>query len=486
MRILFDNPFIANPLVSFVLLDWSCRESFHVLKYLNDQFTPRDQYEIIWIEYYDRVAPAIGAGLEECKKLDRPPLVDQWIVLDIPQNVYYHKHLMYNIGIIAARGKIVTICDADVMVRPTFVESICKSFEGGEEHKGIVLHLDEVRNANRRFYPFNYPTFEDVAGEGCINWKNGKTTGLLDIKDPLHTLNYGACMSALHEDLVKIGGADEHIDYLGHICGPYEMTYRLVNAGRKEVWHQGEFLYHTWHPGTDGRKNYLGPHDGYNVSTTALAAKYSERVLPILENPVIRLFREHKWEVEVDRGSLLLQAMPKEEKLLEWSSEILQKKRGLRKFFSFVALKPLIAQFSEQLSRFLKKPMTVKTFFRGVFISSFVFVRNMMARNNQLAENCESCLENFIAQGVKDFAIFETGDVAETLYGLTLKKPINVYAIYSSIAGKEKFHRVDIQPVETIKNFKGKVVVGRRDGIEQHIETLKKSGIDAERIVVLL
>ena len=66
----------------------------------------------------------------------------------------------------------------------------------------------------------------------------GKTTGLLDNVDPLHTRNYGACMSALREDLLKIGGADEHIDYLEHICGPYEMTFRLVNAGKREVWYR--------------------------------------------------------------------------------------------------------------------------------------------------------------------------------------------------------------------------------------------------------
>jgi len=65
---------------------------------------------------------------------------------------------------------------------------------------------------------------------------------LLDKADPLHTRNYGACMSALREDLVDIGGADEHLDYLGHICGPYEMTFRLVNAGRKEIWHPKNFF----------------------------------------------------------------------------------------------------------------------------------------------------------------------------------------------------------------------------------------------------
>ena len=52
------------------------------------------------------------------------------------------------------------------MVSPTFVESIIKSFE---EDPNIVLHMDEVRNNDRRFYPFNYPSIEEVMGHGCIN-----------------------------------------------------------------------------------------------------------------------------------------------------------------------------------------------------------------------------------------------------------------------------------------------------------------------------
>jgi len=48
----FENCTGTNPKVSVVLPDWSCRESLHSLDYLNNQIMPREQYEIIWIEYY--------------------------------------------------------------------------------------------------------------------------------------------------------------------------------------------------------------------------------------------------------------------------------------------------------------------------------------------------------------------------------------------------------------------------------------------------
>jgi hypothetical protein len=175
------------------------------------------------------------------------------------------------------------------MVKPGFVRAIVEQFE---QDPRVVLHLDQFRNNRRDLYPFSFPSFEAVEGEGCVNNAGGRTAGILDPRDPIHSRNYGACMCASRTDLIAIGGADEHVDFVGHICGPYDMTFRLVNHGLREVWHASEFMYHTWHPGQAGLDNYLGPHDGHHLSTTALAALASRRVAPLLESPAIRALRE--------------------------------------------------------------------------------------------------------------------------------------------------------------------------------------------------
>lgn len=269
----------SRPKVSLVLLDWSVRESFHLLHYLSRQSIPRDSFEVIIIEYYDRVSEALRRFEEQ---------VDSWVVLEMPAACYYHKHLMYNVGIVLARGEIVMIGDSDAMVKETFIESIIRHFERNPD---TVYHIDQFRNVRRDLYPFSYPSFEEVLGEGCMNNAGGKTAGVLNNIDPIHSRNYGSCMCARREDLIAIGGADMHIDYLGHICGPYDMTFRLVNFGRREVWDMNEFMYHTWHPGQAGADNFMGPHDGRHMSTTALEALQSGRVLPLLENEAIRLLR---------------------------------------------------------------------------------------------------------------------------------------------------------------------------------------------------
>lgn len=314
MELLFDTNLSCKPLVSIILLDWCCRESFHSLDYLSDQTIPREQYEIIWIEYYNRRSPEIEAALKKCEKLGKPPVVDKWIVMGMSDTIYYHKHLMYNLGTVASKGEIVIFCDSDAIFRPSFIESVIKAFE---EDKNIVLHVDEVRSVAKKYYPFNYPSIDEILNNKCINWKDGRTTGLWDKEDPLHTLNYGACMCALREDIINIGGADEHIDYLGHVCGPYEMTFRLVNAGKKEIWHQEEFLYHVWHPGTDGHNNYLGPHDGRNMSSPALEARRTGRINPLVENPAIRMLRT-KQDTGITKESLF-SSVVQEDEIKNWT-----------------------------------------------------------------------------------------------------------------------------------------------------------------------
>lgn len=288
MEIRFESKRAQEPALSIVLLDWSCRESFHIFDYLSSQTAGRDKFEVLWIEYYDRRAEAIETAITKGQNPKGHPSVDKWIVLDMPRTLYYHKHLMYNVGIVASAGKIVTFCDSDAIVSEKFVVSILESFD---KDPNIVLHMDQVRNREKKYYPFNYPSLEEIISQGRNNVVDGKPAGLGDLEDPVHSRNYGACMSALREDLIAIGGADEHIDYLGYVCGPYEMTWRLVNAGKKEIWHENEWTYHVWHPGQLGDRNYFGPHDGYHMSSTALAARRSGRILPLVENPAIKELR---------------------------------------------------------------------------------------------------------------------------------------------------------------------------------------------------
>ncbi|MFO0964557.1 MAG: glycosyltransferase [Gemmataceae bacterium] len=276
--------------LSVILIDWGVRESFHSLRYLNEQTAPRDQYELLWLEFYDRKP----ARLCDMVFRDGPdkPLVDQWLVAGYPDDVIFNKHRLYNLGLLLAQGRYCVVCDSDAIFTPNFVAKVLDAFM---QTPRAVIHVDQVRNVDPRFHPFAYPAIEDILGPGCINWHGGVSSGLAENNpDMIHSANYGACMAAARTDLIAIGGADEHIDYLGYMCGPYDMTFRLVNHGLAERWLRDEYLYHVWHPNEGGPADYQGPNDGRGMALRALEARDSGRVEPALENPWIRQARQGK------------------------------------------------------------------------------------------------------------------------------------------------------------------------------------------------
>jgi len=300
MKILRKRDLSVRPKVSIIVLDWSVRESFHTLFYLNRQRIDRSSYEIIWIEYYDRRAKEIDELIEMHEALGLPAPVDTWLVLGRPRDECYHKHCMYNIGILNAQGEIITILDSDAIVKTTFVETILDEFD---KEKALVLHFEQLRNFDQRFYPFNYPSIDMILGPGCImpykvnldkGAPEGFETAVTNLKQEwgiMHVYNYGACFCAMRKDIIRIGGSDEHIDYMGHICGPYEMTFRLINAGINDSLHTSHFLYHVWHPNQGGDNNYCGPNNGKGMSTTAMEIPKTGRVYPLKENEEIKKLR---------------------------------------------------------------------------------------------------------------------------------------------------------------------------------------------------
>src|ERR1700682_4221745 len=96
----------SHPRVSLILLDWGVRESFHLLHYLKDQTVAREDFEVILIEYYGAVSAAARKFESE---------IDTWMLLEMPADCYYHKHLMYNAGVVLGKGGLLLFRDCDAM-----------------------------------------------------------------------------------------------------------------------------------------------------------------------------------------------------------------------------------------------------------------------------------------------------------------------------------------------------------------------------------
>lgn len=261
----------SRPEVSIILLDWSCRERYHTVDWLTRQDVSRDTYEIVWVELYDRVVT------EVFDKVDT--------LITCSQKGVYHKHVGYNTGVLYSSGRIVTVCDSDAVFPHDFVRSIVNTFtaDNSETYKSVVLMHHEYRS--RHQYPDN---LNDIGQLPNYEWA------------PLWP-NVGACMSATRRDVIQFGGFDEHKSFRGYLCGPYDLGWRLVNAGLPEIWHDPSVaLWHFAHPDPVAsfgqtfsiqrwrEKTY--PHIDHHAFY-AVEAFSTGRLLPLSENPDIRDLR---------------------------------------------------------------------------------------------------------------------------------------------------------------------------------------------------
>ncbi len=256
------------PKVSIILLDWSVRERFQALEWLPKQAVPREDYELIWVELYNRLEPDVMAVAD--------------VVITCSQKGQYHKHLGYNVGLLQARGQIITICDSDAVFPPNFIESILNAFRLSDEEEAPVSQvLMHYQWRTKHLYPDGLSDVNDLSQyEWLPLWPN-----------------VGACMSVRISDAIRLGGFDEHTSLRGYMCGPYDLGWRLVNAGLPEVWHdESVALWHFAHPDpvqSFGQKfsfklwrEISYPHlDGHAL--TCVEALATGRLLPLKENPQI-------------------------------------------------------------------------------------------------------------------------------------------------------------------------------------------------------
>lgn len=264
----------SSPRLSIILLDWGCRERFTTLDWLRQQDVPNDQYELIWVEVYDRVVD------EVMMKAD--------IVITCGQQGIYHKHIGYNAGLLHARGELVCVCDSDAVFPPDFVRCVFRSFQMEDGGSAVPLVLMHYEWRTSLLYPDGLTDTETLKDHARWQWW------------PL-IVNEGACMTVRRADAIRFGGFDEHPSYRGYMCGPYDLGWRLINAGFPELWHdQSVALWHFAHPdpiGSNGQRPSLKqllekayPHiDGHAL--TAVEAFSTGRFQPLRENPEIWALR---------------------------------------------------------------------------------------------------------------------------------------------------------------------------------------------------
>jgi glycosyltransferase involved in cell wall biosynthesis len=209
-------------LISVILIDGSFRERFHAVDAFANQTLPADQYEIIWVEHYDRVDPA----LEE-----RAARYPNLRIITLGREGDYHSAYCRNAGVRASRGELIVYADGDVVPEPTGLQSLWEEHQKTDDLVVFLYRHDEPQSVHRDDW--------DLAHLQA-HAKIGNTT------------NYGACMSLRKKWIVAINGWEQHPAFGSHInAHGTDMYIRFKNLGLAVKWDPSIRLYHPWHPLTD-------------------------------------------------------------------------------------------------------------------------------------------------------------------------------------------------------------------------------------------
>lgn len=208
--------------ISVVMVDGSFRENFHIIDSLKSQTYPKEDYEVLWVEFY----AAVNDRLKENDGL-------RIITLGNSSNLEYHSSYCFNEGIRLSRGEVLVIPDADVMVEPTFLETVWKEHQSCDRLAMYFHRLNEPKELHD------------------IN-KSYTLDHLKSLTRATTTSNYGGCLTVRKKWLMEINGYEQNAIFgSGAHSNGYDVNTRLKNLGLHIMWHPTERLYHPWHPGTE-------------------------------------------------------------------------------------------------------------------------------------------------------------------------------------------------------------------------------------------
>ena len=293
-----------SPKLSLILLDWSCRDWFGALEFLNEQDAPRDSYELIWVECYDRVVDYVREHTDA--------------LITLGQEGLYHKHKANNAGLLAARGEVVTCLDSDALYPRDYISTILNFFFAPMAMPRAVLYLNQMRT--RAMRPKN-PTWDDV-----LRIEDWDSTGW----------NYGQGMSVPLREALLAGGFDEHEGFRGFHSGPSELGFRLLNFGLEEVWLRKPVSWHFNHQNSTGNPT---PDGEVATATIKLMSRWPKvqtafglrpfdsqnlvlglaegRHLPLNENEEVR--RQRLLARKIPKGLVLMEGFADRADIGEWA-----------------------------------------------------------------------------------------------------------------------------------------------------------------------
>ena len=210
-----------RPKISVVMVDGSFRERYDSIDFMARQDIPAEDYELIWVEYFDRIHPDLQ------QRIDKANLHHRFRAIALGKEGAYHSSYCFNRGIAEARGELVVIPDADVIAEPDFLRSVWDDHTASDR---LVTY----------YHRHNEPEDERA--------KDVSLDHLRSVCELTNPSNHGACLAIRRKWLIEINGYEQSpIFATGFHANDKDVYARLCSLGLMVRWNPDVRLFHPWH-----------------------------------------------------------------------------------------------------------------------------------------------------------------------------------------------------------------------------------------------
>lgn len=212
----------TKPRISIVMVDGSFRERYESIDFMARQgFVPQD-YELIWVEYYDTIAHDLQRRIDKACASGR-----NFRTIALGRGGTYHSSYCFNRGIAEARGELIVIPDADVIAEPDFLQTVWEDHAVSDR---LVTY----------YHRYNEPE-EKRSAEVDIEH-------LRKVCELTNPANHGACIAIRRKWLIEINGYEQSpIFATGFHANDKDIYARLCRLGLMVRWNPDVKLWHPWH-----------------------------------------------------------------------------------------------------------------------------------------------------------------------------------------------------------------------------------------------
>ena len=216
--------------LSVISWDASFRESSHILDFFGAQEFPAEDFELIWIDYYNSTR-LFREKISSYPNFRLLPLLNN-------KKKPWHLGECINAGVDESNGEILVIADGDIVVKKNFLSYV---WDMHCQHENVAIYFKRYDEP---------PPSNDISTHISIDYLEKHAV----LSNPT---NYAGCLTLRRETFKRIRGFETHKAFAESGANGLDTYVRLRNAGASIIWSPTHKIFHPWHGGTgDSRQKY--------------------------------------------------------------------------------------------------------------------------------------------------------------------------------------------------------------------------------------